>query len=287
MRTAVITDTNSGMSVSEGKQRGIFVIPMPVILDGFTYLEGVNITHRNVFEAMAEGRDLTTSQPSAGDVMRIWDEALQNHDEAVYIPMSSALSGACGTGKMLAEKYNGRVFVADNRRISVPLYEAVRDAKKAADSGCGGAEIAQMLEEHADESSVYITVRSTEYLKKSGRITPAGVQLASLLHILPILKIRGGSLDAYERVRGTRMALKHMADSVRRDLKEMSAANPGSAAVIAAAGTLRDDTEIRRAVRYLEDVFPQHRVIYMPLSCSIACHTGPDAFGAACILIRH
>ncbi|MBR3358096.1 MAG: DegV family protein [Solobacterium sp.] len=287
MSTAVVTDTNSGFTVEEGKQLGIFVIPMPVIIDGKDFLEGVNITHEDVYAAMAEGKDVSTSQASAGSVMDVWDGALKTYDSVVYIPMSSGLSGQCETGRLMARKYGGRVKVADNRRISVTQYQAVLDAKKYADSGMSAEEIAQKLEEDGPDASIYITVKSIEYLKKSGRITPAAVTLASLLHIVPVLTIRGGKLDAFERVRGMKTAVRHMITAVHNDLDEYLGRHPSADIIVAVSGTMTDPLEVQTVVEAMKKEFPDYEVFYRPLSCSIACHTGPGAVGVAFMAVNH
>lgn len=287
MSTAIVTDTNSGLSRTEGKERGIFVIPMPVIIDGQDYLEGVSITHGDVYAAMAEGKDVSTSQASAGSVMDTWEEALRSYDEVVYIPMSSGLSGACDTGRLLARKYGGKVIVADNRRISMTLYEAVLDAKKYADEGMSAREIADKLEADGADGSIYITVASIEHLKKSGRITQAGVTLASLLHIVPVLTIQGGKLDAYERVRGMKAAVKHMIEAVRNDLTTYLHARPEASIVMGVAGTLTEEDAVQTVIERMKQEFPDYPVIYQPLSCSIACHTGPGAIGVAFVAVNH
>ncbi|MBR4446603.1 MAG: DegV family protein [Solobacterium sp.] len=287
MSTAIVTDTNSGLNRAEGKERGIFVIPMPVIIDGQDYLEGVSITHGDVYAAMAEGKDVSTSQASAGSVMDTWEEALRSYDEVVYIPMSSGLSGACDTGRLLARKYGGKVIVADNRRISMTLYEAVLDAKKYADAGMSAREIADKLEADGADGSIYITVASIEHLKKSGRITQAGVTLASLLHIVPVLTIQGGKLDAYERVRGMKAAVKHMIEAVRNDLTTYLHARPEASIVMGVAGTLTEENAVQTVIERMKQEFPDYPVIYQPLSCSIACHTGPGAIGVAFVAVNH
>ena len=91
MRTAIMTDTNSGITTEEGKSLGIFVIPMPIIIDDKVYYEGINITEKEFYEALTGGKNLSTSQPSPGEVMDMWDSILESgdYDQVVYIPMSS------------------------------------------------------------------------------------------------------------------------------------------------------------------------------------------------------
>ena len=127
-RIAIVTDTNSGISVEEAARLGVYLVAMPVILNGETFFENVTITQEEFFTRLKQGVDVGTSQPAPGQLMDLWDQLLEEYEELVYFPMSSGLSGGYQTAAMLAEEYDGRVFVVNNRRISVPLRQSVLEA---------------------------------------------------------------------------------------------------------------------------------------------------------------
>lgn len=205
MRTAIVTDSNSGIFEREGKELGVYVVPMPVIIEGKTYYEGIDLSHEEFYQALLEHKDVSSSQPSPGDVMRAWDRVFADgYEELVYIPMSSGLSGSCQTAAALAEDYGGRVHVADNHRISVTQRHSVQDALALADQGRTAKEIRETLERAAYESVIYVGVETLEYLKKNGRVTPAGAAMGTVLNIKPLLIIEGERLDAFAKVRGTK-----------------------------------------------------------------------------------
>ena len=174
---AIVTDSNSGISQAEGKELGIYVIPMPCLVDGKLYYENVDITKEQFYHFMESDADLTTSQPSPGDVMDLWDKLLKEYDEIVHIPMSSGLSASCSTAMGLAQDYDGKVQVVNNQRISVTMQQSVMDAKHLAATGKSAAQIKEILEKEALESSIYLVVDTLKYLKKGGRITPAAADV--------------------------------------------------------------------------------------------------------------
>ena len=94
MKTAVVTDSNSGIFGEEARNMGIHVVPMPIIIEDHTFFENEDITHAEFFEAQMADRKVTSSQPSPGAIMDLWELVLDSADELVYIPMSSALSGS-------------------------------------------------------------------------------------------------------------------------------------------------------------------------------------------------
>ena len=116
MKTAIITDTNSGINKKEADKMGIFLLPMPVNVSDKTYLEGIDISLDEMYGMMEEGIETTTSQPSPGSLMEMWDDILDEYDEIVHIPMTSGLSGSCENAKGLARGYEGKVIVVDNHR---------------------------------------------------------------------------------------------------------------------------------------------------------------------------
>ena len=144
------------------------------------------------YAQMESGANIVTSQPSPSAVMDIWDKALETHDEVVYIPMSSGLSGSCQSARMLADDYDGKVQVVNNQRISVTQKRSVQDALEMAQRGMSAAQIRQELEHVKYESSIYIMLDTLYYLKKGGRITPAAAAVGTLLRIKPVLQIKGG-----------------------------------------------------------------------------------------------
>ncbi len=280
MRVAILTDTNSGISVDEGKDRGIFVIPMPVIVDGQSYLENESITHKQLYEQMMLDKDVSTSQPAPIVLTEMWDKLLSDgYDEIVFIPMSSGLSNTCETAMRFAQEYGGKVFVADNHRISVTLRESVLDAQALAAQGLNGAQIKHRLDSNAYRSSIYVTVDSMKYLIKNGRATRAAAMIATVLNIKPVLTIQGGKLDAYMKVRGIKKSMSAMIEAIDKDIKNRFAGVPTERLRIGTAGTLDSKADIDEWLNEVKAAFPKCSVYYDPLSCSIACHVGMGALG--------
>ena len=280
MHTAVMTDTNSGISLEDGRALGIFVLPMPVIVDGQDYLEEVSITHEDLYKAIRKGSDVSSSQPSPGSLTEMWDRILSNgYDELVYIPMSSGLSSSCASALALAADYDGRVEVADNHRISVSLHDSVMDALSLAREGRTAREIREYLEETGAMSSIYITVNTLALLKKSGRVTPAAAAIATVMHLKPVLTIQGGKLDTFSKARGIRHSERKMLDAVADDIRLRFSDHPSERISIGAASTFEDPEEEKAWLQAVRTAFPGHPTFYGRLACSIACHVSVNAIG--------
>lgn len=286
MKTAIMTDTNSGITVEEGNREGIFVLPMPVIIDNDIFLEGINITHEKLYDAMNKDQDIRSSQPSPGELIDMWEKIFdEGYEEIVYIPMSSGLSGSCHSAMRFAEEYDGKVVVVDNHRISVTLYASVYDALHMAQNDESAKTIKQELEKNAYQSSIYITVNSLKYLRKSGRVTAAGAAIASVINLKPVLTIQGEKLDAFAKVRGMNLSKKKMLEAIRNDINTRFTNNPSKLISIGAAGTFEQKNDANEWFLEVQQAFPEYKVYYRPLSCSIACHVGQNAvgIGVSCI----
>ncbi|SHJ53357.1 EDD domain protein, DegV family [Hathewaya proteolytica DSM 3090] len=280
MKTAIITDSNSGINEVTGRELGIFVIPMPVIIDGKIYYEGVNISQSAFYDSLTSGKNVSTSQPSPGDVICAWEDVFKKgYDEIVYIPMSSGLSSSCHSAIGLAEDYDGRVQVVDNHRISVTQRQSVLDAKKLADKGCSSTDIKVKLEESAYESSIYVAVDTLEFLKKGGRVTAAGAAIGTVLNIKPVLTIQGDKLDAFAKIRGMKKCEKKMLEAIKNDYETRFAGVEASSISIGAAGTFDNQKMADEWFNAVREYFPGAYVFYDPLTFSVGCHVGPNSAG--------
>ena len=281
MKIAIATDTNSGITAMEGEKLGVFVLAMPVNLEETIHYEGLDITSEQLYDAMRQHRDVSTSQPSPGQLMELWDGILaKGYDEIVYIPMSSGLSGSCQSAALFARDYDGKVQVVDNHRISVTQRESVISALRLAEQGYDAGQIREFLEKHAYDASIYITVDSMEYLKKGGRVTPAAATLATVLNLKPVLTIQGDKLDAFAKVRGMKLAESKMIDALHQDRAERFRDVPESRLLIETAGTLENEALAESWRQQVQAEFPFAKVSYANLPCSIACHVGMNSVAA-------
>lgn len=280
MNIAIMTDTNSGISPKRGEPLGIKVIPMPVLIDGKVYYEGVNLTAETFYQWLRDGREVTTSQPPPGEVLSCWDELFaEGFDEVLYIPMSSGLSTSFQTAFALAEDYEGRVQVVDHRSVSVPLRYALEDAQNLVRAGRTALEIKTALEAAAQDTIIYIGVDTLKFLRRGGRITPAAAAMGNFFQIKPLLQIHGERLDALAKVRGTLPCRNRLIEEMQARVKEYQAEKiPFS---LGAAGTFSTKKAEREWRKMVQKAFPKYQIRYDPLTFSIGSHTGPEAFGMA------
>ena len=278
-KVAILTDSNSGITQKQAKELGVHVIPMPFFIDGVQYFEDISLSQEEFYKKLEEDADISTSQPSVGEIQDKFDELLKEYDELVFIPMSSGLSGTCQTATVIAD---GKVQVVNNQRISVTMRQSVLDAKMLAAKGYNAATIKEILEREKMESSIYITLETLKYLKKGGRITAAAAAIGTVLNLKPVLQIQGEKLDAYAKSRGKTAAKKVMLKAMDDDLNGRfeRAYKAGRVYIQAAYAGNKEEAEEWAAL--VKATYPNLEFHMDPLSLSVACHIGYGAVAIAC-----
>lgn len=288
MKTVVVTDSNSGITQSAAKEMGIYVVPMPVLIDGEIFYEDLTLTQEQFYEKLKSNASVSTSQPNPLDVGDIWDKALKDADELVYIPMSSGLSETCHTLQHYAEteeRFKGKVFVVDNQRISITQKQSVYDAIKLANEGKSGKEISDWLLKTKMQSSIYIMVDTLKYLKKGGRLTPAVALIGTMLKIKPVLQIQGFKLDQYAKVRKLNDAKTTMINAVKKDIETRFKDLRSEGKLVLAVAHTENFAEAEIFKNEIVEQFPDLEITTIdPLSLSVSCHIGPGALAMACMI---
>ena len=251
-KIAIVTDSNSGITQEEGRRLGVSVLPMPFFINEKMYLEGITLTQEEFYKWLEQDATISTSQPSPGETMGLWDSLLKEYDEIVQIPMSSGLSATCATAMALSQEYAGRVHVVDN------------------------------LEDEKSNSSIYITLETLKYLKKGGRITPAAAAIGTVLNLKPVLQIQGEKLDAYAKVRGKKQARRTMLKAMKADFEGRFKDFVDNGEMCLGAAYTGNPEEAMEWKQEIQEAFPGMDIHMDPLSLSVACHIGQGSLAIAC-----
>ncbi len=280
-KIAITTDTNSGLLVNVPYAEGLFVLPMPFIIDGENYLECVDLTREKFYEKLLSGAKVSTSQPSSTDVCEFWDAILQDYDQIVHIPTSSKLSNSCETAQALAKNYDGKVLVVDNLRISIALRHSVCDALLLRERGCSAQEIKEKLESMKDDHVVYLSIQTMEYLKRGGRISPAAAMIVGgILKLQPVLKLHSQKMEKLTLCKTQAKAKDAIFSAIKRDLAGKFKEFYENGEVVLSIGHTEDERQIQSFLDEVKTVFPTLPIVYCDsVSLSIACHTGPGTVG--------
>lgn len=282
----VISDSNSGVTQAEGKELGVVVVPMPFNINGKEYLEDVNLSQEQFHAFLAQDADVSTSQPSIYMLEELFEEKLQEYDRILYFPMMASLSSTCAAVTKMAEKFEGKVFVVDNARISVSAKESIHETLEMIKRGYTFEEIKKYLMETSRDAVIYICPDTLKYLKKGGRIKPAAAALATLFKIKPLLYTRGEKFDCCNKCRNKNQAMAQIIKNFKADLEteQFKKLYEEGRLTMSIAYTSNIDDAIAFKENLIKE-FPNIPFRFMdPLSLSISCHIGSNAIAAALII---
>ncbi|MCI8850792.1 MAG: DegV family protein [Erysipelotrichaceae bacterium] len=218
-KVAFLCDSSADISAQQAKALDIHVIRMPIIIDGISYTESETIQDQDLIQALKANKKITTTQPSLGEIITMWEELLKTHDEVFYLPLSKELSGTCRNAIQLASQvpFCGKVIVVDSTFACFPIVKMLEIARDMYAKGYSGTEIKRKIEEEGELFAILIP-ENLNALKNGGRISPAAAALAGLLKIHPLLKVENGAIDVQDKVRTLSKAYKAGIEACVKDI---------------------------------------------------------------------
>lgn len=277
MKVAVITDSSAYLSADVREREGLFVLDVPISIDGETYVEGVNLTQEEFYAKMAVSKELPkTSQPSLDQLDTLLsDLSEQNYTHVVGLFLSSGISGFYQNIHYLVDEYpNMAIAFPDTKITATPLGSMVRNVLDWATAGLDFDNILAKLDQQIAGSTAFIMVNDLNHLVKGGRLSNGSAILGNLLAIKPILYFNEeGVITVYEKVRTEKKAVKRLLEI----LQEWTAGKDYEIAVLH-TNALEKAEVIQQA---LAEVGKTEHVATLPLNSVIATHLGEGAIALA------
>ena len=219
MKLAVITDSSAFLQAEALRKEDLFVLDIPVNIDGQEYVEGVNLTAQEFYEKMASASELPkTSQPSIAKLDEILSSLKdKGYTHALGLFLSSGISGFYQNIQYMKDEYEGlTIAFPDTRITSAPLGYMVESVLKWAEQGYGFESILDKVTEQIENTSAFIMVDDLDHLVKGGRLSNGAAILGNLLSIKPILYFNDqGVIEVYEKVRTEKKATKRLVEIVK------------------------------------------------------------------------
>ena len=219
MKLAVITDSSAFLQAETLRKEDLFVLDIPVNIDGQEYVEGVNLTAQEFYEKMASASELPkTSQPSIAKLDEILSSLKdKGYTHALGLFLSSGISGFHQNVQYMKDEYEGlTIAFPDTRITSAPLGYMVESVFRWAEQGEEFTTILDQLENQIQKTSAFIMVDDLDHLVKGGRLSNGAAILGNLLSIKPILYFNDqGVIEVYEKVRTEKKATKRLVEIVK------------------------------------------------------------------------
>ena len=224
MKLAVITDSSTFLQAETLRKEDLFVLDIPVNIDGQEYVEGVNLTAQEFYEKMARSSELPkTSQPSIAKLDEILSSLKeQGYTHALGLFLSSGISGFHQNIQYMKDEFEGlTISFPDTRITSAPLGFMVESVFQWVENGDDFNTILEKLDKQITKTSAFIMVDDLDHLVKGGRLSNGAAILGNLLSIKPILYFNDqGVIEVYEKVRTEKKATKRLVEIVKELTKD-------------------------------------------------------------------
>lgn len=274
-KIAIVTDSTAvmGHEFVEANEN-LYTVPLQILFgEDEVYRDGIDLTSEEFFEKVKNTEHLpTTSQPSVGTVLDLFEELVKSYDEILYITISSHISGTYNTGLLAARQLSDKkIEVFDSLHTSVIQRIYVEEALKLASDGVKVDNIMKQLSKMRNESEIYLVVDDLRHLGRTGRVNNMGAIVGALLKIKPILHFEEGYINLRKKVRTLKKAyLEVISIMLEADLKE------DDKILIAHANGLENAMLIRDSIK---SILPDKEIEICTLSPVISVHTGPNTVG--------
>lgn len=215
MAVAIVTDTCHYLPVELVEAHRIHQVSLYVHWNGSAARESEIADYDDYYRQLGAAKHLpTTSQPSVGDFLEVYEPLLRDHDEIVSIHLAGGMSGTVGSAQQAAEQLGGRVRVLDSSSACGGEGLMVLAAAAAARDGADGPTVAATAEAARAELQLWFAIETLEYLRRGGRIAGAQAWLGSALQIKPILTVES-EITPIERVRTSKRAFERLVGLLR------------------------------------------------------------------------
>jgi DegV family protein with EDD domain len=284
-QVAVVTDSTANLPAEQIERTGIRIVPLYIVFGGDRTVPETEITDYPAFFDELRGAESlpTTSQPSVGDFVSVYEPLLAGRAEVVSIHISGGLSGTPEAARQAAEvlerdgKGGERIRVIDSNTVAGGLGLVVLAAARAAARGADGEEVARQTAEARKELKMWFGVDTLEFLKRGGRIGAASAWIGSTMKIKPILTVEG-EMAPVERVRTSARMFERMVDYARQ--RHESGADAWCVQHINAPD------EGARLVEACREVFGCQPTLVGEIGPVLSAHVGPGLLGVGSIPMR-
>ncbi len=278
----LVTDSTADLSQELAREMDVTVIPLNVHFGDEVYKDGVNITSKEFFQKLKETDSIPrTSQPSAGDFEKLYRELGEKAGDEeftiVSVHLSSDMSGTCQSAEMARQMLEPEGFdirVVDSRLVSAALGMMVRVLRTGLDQGMDVDGLLDLARSISENTKIFFTVDTLEFLEKNGRIGRAQALLGGLLRIKPVLEIKDGVVAPFEKLRGSKKVIPRLQRLVEEHVPE------GGKAHVAVMHTGEPD-QYEKICAGMEEKGLAHDITEGIIGPVVGCHSGPGAMGVA------
>ena len=275
---AIVSDTCHYLPRDVVAARGIHEVSLYVHWSGDIQPESEIGDYDAYYERLRTAKDLpTTSQPSIGDFLAVYEPLLQNGHDIVSIHLAGGMSGTVRSAEQAREQLGSRaerVHVLDSASACGGEGLVLLAAAAAAEAGGDAAAVADRARRARENLKMWFAIDTLEYLRRGGRIGGAQAWLGSALKIKPILTVES-EITPIERVRTFGRAFERLVDLLR------SRAEEGADAWM--VQHIQAPEQAEELARRGTEIFGREPVVISQIGPVIGTHVGPGLLGTGAL----
>jgi len=276
-KIAWVTDSTAYIPEDWEAKHDVHVVPLSICFEAETFEDGIDLLPDQLYERLQKSETAPkTSQPSIGKFMQLYETLKEEYECAIAVHISSKLSGTINASKQAAEMVNFPVEVVDSKLLSYPLTLLIKKGMKLSEESLDYQKIASLLRIEVEKFENYFLVGSLDQLYKGGRLNGVQYFLGNLLQIRPIIHVKDGLFEVYEKVRSEGKAIKRMLEQ----LDEAKKANKVSNIQILHGNVLDKALALKAKIQEKYQDIP---IMIGPISSTIAVHAGEGTLAIAWI----
>ncbi|AIG28318.1 DegV family protein [Brevibacillus laterosporus] len=265
---AWVTDSTAYIPADLREKHDIYVVPLEIIFSDGTYRDGLDMTPEQLYEKIEKTQEVPkTSQPSLGNFVELYETLKQKYDCAIAVHVSSKLSGTLNASQSAAKLAEFPVEVVDSKTMSYPITHMILQGMKMAKTGATPEKIASSLRLIAEKTESYILLGSLDQFYRGGRMNGVQFFMGNLLQIKPILRIRDGIFEVYEKIRTENKAIVRMLAQLDQAMQKQQIKN-----VQILHGNVMEKAQALK--KRIKEKYQDVEVMIGPISSTIGVHAG-------------
>ena len=265
---AWVTDSTAYIPADLREKHDIYVVPLEIIFSDGTYRDGLDMTPEQLYEKIEKTQEVPkTSQPSLGNFVELYETLKQKYDCAIAVHVSSKLSGTLNASQSAAKLAEFPVEVVDSKTMSYPITHMILQGMKMAKTRATPEKIASSLRLIAEKTESYILLGSLDQFYRGGRMNGVQFFMGNLLQIKPILRIRDGIFEVYEKIRTENKAIVRMLAQLDQAMQKQQIKN-----VQILHGNVMEKAQALK--KRIKEKYQDVEVMIGPISSTIGVHAG-------------
>ena len=274
-RVKIITDSTCDLTLEQAKKLDIEIVPLNVHFASESFQDGIDLNKKAFYSKLVEGAvHPKTSQPSPEQFIKAYNMALKDNDQIISIHISSDLSGTYQSANIAAKEVGqDKIKIIDSRNVSSYLTLQILEIKERLEAGVGIDEIEKEILEIQPRIKAYFLVDTLTYLEKGGRIGKAQALVGGMLKIKPILQIKDGIVQPYEKLRGTKKALSRIVTDFESFVKN----NKNKRLKVGISHSLNEES-LHVVLERIKPIYSLDKIEILELGPVVGTHGGPGLF---------